>query len=117
MASNFTFLESEWPRATRGCRCDRGQHLHRALRTAAFYAGTLLEKMVKWMYAHDNYLEMPDQDNLASMIHGPNAFKDKLTPGLFHLRAFDLETLGNSAVHWETKINTMDSAERHQVPA
>ena len=39
-----------------------------------------LEKLVKWMYAHDSYLRMPYQDNLAALIHEPT-FKDTIAPG------------------------------------
>ena len=63
--------------------------------------------MVKWMFAHDNYLEMPYQDNLAAMIHAPT-FKDSLKPGLFNYVRL-IWKLGNSAVHSEMKINTMDA--------
>jgi len=106
MASNFDFLHSEWPALHEDAVATEA-NVFTAPRTSAFYARRTLEKMVKWMYAHDNYLVMPYQDNLASMIHAPT-FKDSLKPGLFNYVRL-IWKLGNSAVHSEMKINTMDA--------
>jgi type I restriction enzyme, R subunit len=65
-----------------------------------------MERSVKWLYAHDSYLKMPYQDNLAALIHEPT-FKDTLAPGLFN-QVRMIHKLGNMAVHSDTGINAQD---------
>ena len=105
MASNFTFLQPTWT----SLQDDAGQTEKNAItapRTCAFYARRTLERMVKWMYAHDSSLKMPYRDSLAAMIHEPT-FQKALAPGLWN-QVRMLHKLGNLAVHSEARINETD---------
>lgn len=104
--SNFNFLTVDWPALHEDAEaCET--NVFTAPRTTAFYARRTLEKMTKWLYAHDSYLSMPYQDNLAALIHEPT-FKDTLAPGLFpHVKL--IHKLGNLAVHSDTPINSQDA--------
>ena len=104
--SNFAFLAEEWAALHEDAAAAESS-IHSAPRTTAFYARRTLEKMAKWLYAHDSYLRMPYQDNLAALIH-EQTFKDTLAPGLFpHVKL--IHKLGNLAVHSDTKINSTDA--------
>ena len=106
MISNFTFLDAEWPLLAEDAYAAES-NIHSAPRTCAFYCRRALEKMAKWLYAHDSYLRMPYQDNLAALIH-EQTFKDTLAPGLFnHVRL--IHKLGNLAVHSDTNVNSTDA--------
>jgi type I restriction enzyme R subunit len=105
MPSNFDFLQPDWASLHEDA-VQTEQNAATAPRTCAFYARRTLERMVKWMYAHDSYLKMPYQDNLAAMIH-EQTFKDTLAPGLFNQIRM-IHKLGNMAVHSETHINAKD---------
>ena len=106
MASNFTFLSDQWPALHEDAAATEA-NIYSAPRTCAFYARRTLEKVTQWMYAHDNYLEMPYQETLAAMIYAPK-FKDTLAPGIHnHVRL--IHKLGNLAVHTDTKINAHDA--------
>jgi len=105
MPSNFDFLQIDWPDLH-----EDAVHTERdafaAPRTCAFYARRTLERAVKWLYAHDSYLRMPYQDNLAALIH-EQTFKDTLAPGLFNSVRM-IHKIGNLAVHSDTNINPQD---------
>jgi type I restriction enzyme R subunit len=103
MPSNFTFLADQWPALHEDATATEA-NIYTAPRTCAFYARRTLEKMTKWIYAHDSYLRMPYQDNLAALIHEPT-FKDTLAPGLFP----DVKLIHNLAVHSDTNINAHDA--------
>ena len=70
--------------------------------TCAILCRRALEQAVKWLYSIEPYLEIPYQDNLASLIH-EKTFKDILDPHLFPLIRF-IWKLGNSAVHTSNQI-------------
>ena len=70
--------------------------------TCAILCRRALEQAVKWLYSIESYLEIPYQDNLASLIH-EKTFKDILDPHLFPLIRF-IWKLGNSAVHTSNQI-------------
>lgn len=104
--SDFSFLHSEWPALHEDAAATEA-NIYSAPRTCAFYARRTLEKVTQWMYAHDNYLEMPYQATLAAMIYAPK-FKDTLAPGIHnHVRL--IHKLGNLAVHSDTKIKSHDA--------
>jgi type I restriction enzyme R subunit len=105
VTSNFEFLQTEFADLHEDAVQSEANALS-APRTCAFYARRTLERMVKWMYAHDSYLRTPYQDNLAALIHEPT-FKDTLAPGLFN-QVRMIHKLGNLAVHSDTKINAAD---------
>lgn len=104
--SNFTFLSGPWHSLHEDAAATEA-HVYSAPRTCAFYARRTLEKMTKWMYAHDSYLRMPYQDNLAALIHEPT-FKSTLAPGVFNQVRL-IHKLGNLAIHSDSNINTHDA--------
>ena len=55
MGSNFAFLQPAWS-ILYGDAVDTERNAVAAPRTCAFYAWRSLERMVKWMYAHDSGL-------------------------------------------------------------
>ena len=50
--------------------------------TTAILARRALELAVKWVYSYDDYLTVPYNDGISSLIHDIN-FKDILDPKLF----------------------------------
>ncbi len=105
MPSNFDFLQPNWNHLHEDA-VQAERHALTAPRTSAFYCRRTMERAVKWLYAHDSYLNMPYQDNLAAMIH-EQTFKDTLAPGLFN-QVRMIHKLGNMAVHSDTSINAQD---------
>ena len=113
MSSNFAFLSSEWP-ALHDDAAATEANIFTAPRTSEFYARRTMEKMVKWMFAHDNYLEMTCQDNLAAMIHAPT-FKDSLKTRQL-TSATDLENRQLRGTQRDEDQHD-GRAELHQMPA
>ena len=69
-ASNFHWLEAEWPDLFESAA--KAEALaHADARTACFHARRGLEVMVHWLYKHDAALRLPYQDNLSALIHEP----------------------------------------------
>ena len=71
-ASNFAFLQTEWP-AVYEAASRAEAAVHPDPRTACFYARRALELTVAWLYKHDSSLKLPYQDNLSALIHEPKA--------------------------------------------
>jgi len=106
MATNFSFLESNWPKLL-----DDAQQVEvnvmASPRTAVFYSRRVLERAVLWMFEHDSYLQMPYQKNLSAMIHEPT-FTETLSPGLFHQIRL-IQKSGNLAVHSNSKVTQYEA--------
>ncbi|ARP54248.1 type III restriction protein [Alcaligenes faecalis] len=104
--SNFTFLQPEWSvvfesasKAERMVNADP--------RTACFYARRTLEITVAWMFAHDDTLKAPYQDNLSAFINEPT-FRNLVGSALY-TKARLIKDLGNLAVHGTKKIAPSDA--------
>jgi hypothetical protein len=69
---------------------------------AAFAARKALELAVKWVYAHDTEMQMPERDNLMSLLHAPT-FRDALDPAIWEKLPL-IARLGNVAAHTERSI-------------
>ncbi len=106
MASNFDFLRPGFAQLhDDALQAERSAVL--APRTCAFYCRRTMERAIKWLYAHDGYLQAPYQENLAALLH-EQTFKEILPPGLFNQLRM-IHKLGNLAVHSETGINKSDA--------
>lgn len=105
MASNFRFL-AHFPEL-REHAAHAESLVHTAPRASCFYTRFTLEQAVQWLYGNDAYLQLPNDNSLAALIH-EQTFKDNLKPGLFpKIRA--IHKMGNIAVHDATPISTNDA--------
>ncbi len=106
MASNFDFLDKEF-QIFREDAILTEQHAFTAPRTCAFYARRALEKTVKWLYAHDNSLHLPYQDNLAALIHEPT-FQKLVAPSRLFTQIKLIQKIGNQAVHSDMRLRQIE---------
>lgn len=104
--SNFAFLQPEWAVLFESATKAEGA-ANTDARAACFYARRTLELAVAWMYAHDNSLRTPYQDNLSAFIHEPT-FKSTVGEPLF-IKARLIKDLGNLAVHSAKKMSPVDA--------
>ena len=70
--------------------------------TTAILSRRALELAVKWIYAFDNDLVLPYQDNISSLIHD-DSFKELININLFPMIKYVIK-LGNVAVHTNATI-------------
>ena len=106
MPSNFTFLRTPFPQLfDHAAQAER--LIFTAPRASCFYARFALEQLVHWLYAHDPYLQLPQDTNLAALIHEPT-FKDNRKPGLFD-KIRIIHKVGNTAVHDANLITNSDA--------
>jgi hypothetical protein len=68
-----------------------------------------LEKVVKWLYAHDSSLRLPYQDNLAALIHEPT-FQRLVAPSLFNQIRL-IHKIGNQAVHTDMRLKQIEGVQ------
>jgi type I restriction enzyme R subunit len=105
-ASNFGFLQVEWPQLF-----GEGQKAEALVvpdpRTACFYARRTLELAVTWLYKSDSALKLPYQDNLSALIHEPS-FKAAVGQKIF-VKAKLIKDLGNLAAHSHRPLQQLDS--------
>ncbi len=104
--SNFAFLQPEWPLFYEAAAKAEGL-ANADARASCFYARRTLELAVAWMYAHDQSLRRPYQDNLSAFIHEPS-FKATVGEALF-TKARLIKDLGNLAVHSTRKVAHSDA--------
>ena len=104
--SNFAFLQPEWPLFFEAATKAEGL-ANADARASCFYTRRTLELAVAWMYAHDQSLRRPYQDNLSAFIHEPS-FKSTVGDALF-TKARLIKDLGNLAVHSTRKVNQTDA--------
>ncbi len=114
MASNFTFLQAEWPalyaeahKAERAGLTDP--------RTACFYARRTLELAVVWLFQAEGgqsngvrgKLQMPYKPDLSAFLFEPS-FKVLVGPAL-HAKMDVIRKQGNNAVHSARPITAQDA--------
>ena len=110
MASNFSFLQAEWPalyaEATRAEQAALADP-----RTACFYARRTLELAVAWLFQAEGgragKLQMPYKPDLSAYLFEPS-FKVLVGPGL-HAKMDVIRKQGNNAVHSARPITTQDA--------
>ncbi len=106
--SHFAFLESEWPELAAEARKAEA-FAYPDPRTACFYARRVLELAVYWLYKNDSDLKLPYQDNLAALIAEPSFHKT--VGGSLAAKANVIKTLGNIAVHRQTRVKDTDAVQ------
>jgi len=102
--TNFGFLtnNSQYESFANAC-LEAEKSLQVSPATCAILSRRALELAVKWMYSFDDELQLPYQENLATLIH-ERTFRDVIDNDLFpHLRY--IWKLGNVAVHTNSNIS------------
>jgi type I restriction enzyme R subunit len=110
MASNFSFLQTEWPalfsesqRAEQSALTDP--------RTACFYARRTLELALVWLFQAEGgrggKLQMPYKSDLSAFLFEPS-FKVMTGPAL-HAKMDVIRKQGNNAVHSMRPITALDA--------
>ncbi|MDD2883158.1 MAG: DEAD/DEAH box helicase family protein [Rhodoferax sp.] len=110
MASNFTFLQAEWP-----ALCAEAAKAEQAAltdpRTACFYARRTLELAVVWLYQAEGgrggKLQTPYKTDLSAFLFEPS-FKVLVGPAL-HAKMDVVRKQGNNAVHSARPITAADA--------
>jgi type I restriction enzyme, R subunit len=110
MASNFTFLQAEWP----ALYAEAAKAEQAALtdpRTACFYARRTLELAVVWLFQAEGgrggRLQMPYKPDLSAFLFEPS-FKVLVGPAL-HAKMDVVRKQGNNAVHSARPISAVDA--------
>lgn len=110
MASNFAFLQAEWP----ALYAEATKAEHATLtdpRTACFYARRTLELAVVWLFqaegGRSGRLQMPYKPDLSAFLFEPS-FKVLVGPAL-HAKMDVVRKQGNNAVHSARPITTVDA--------
>ena len=110
MASNFSFLQAEWP----ALYAEAGKAEQAALtdpRTACFYARRTLELAVVWLFQAEGgrggKLQMPYKPDLSAYLFEPS-FKVLVGPAL-HAKMDVVRKQGNNAVHSARPITAQDA--------
>ena len=110
MASNFSFLQSEWPALyTEATKAEQAALTDP--RTACFYARRTLELAVVWLFQAEGgrtgRLQMPYKPDLSAFLFEPS-FKVLVGPAL-HAKMDVVRRLGNNAVHSARPITALDA--------
>jgi type I restriction enzyme R subunit len=110
MASNFSFLQAEWP-ALYAEATKAEQAALTDPRTACFYARRTLELAVVWLFQAEGgrggKLQMPYKPDLSAFLFEPS-FKVLVGPAL-HAKMDVLRKQGNNAVHSARPISAADA--------
>lgn len=106
MTSNFSFLQQEFePLLHTAQRAE--QHVHTDPMYCAILCRKSLEEFVKWLYDHDEDLEIPPDTSLNSLMH-EQSFKHLVPPSLF--RNINLvRKIGNNAIHTNQRTEKRDA--------
>jgi len=110
MASNFAFLQAEWPALyAEGLRAEQAALTDP--RTACFYARRTLELAVVWLFQAEGgrggRLQMPYKPDLSAFLFEPS-FKVLVGPAL-HAKMDVVRKQGNNAVHSARPITAADA--------
>ena len=102
--SNFEFLEKE---ESFKIFADAAKEAEKSLAitnvTCVIMCRRALELSVKWLYANDNELEIPYQNNLSSLVYDSN-FKNIVDNDIFNEIIYIIK-LGNFSVHSNKKVS------------
>ena len=110
MASNFSFLQGEWPALfTEATKAEQAALTDP--RTACFYARRTLELAVVWLFqaegGRSGRLQMPYKPDLSAFLFEPS-FKVLVGPAL-HAKMDVVRKQGNNAVHSARPITAADA--------
>lgn len=105
--SNFSFiLSTDWEELAQVPH-EAEQNVYSAPLYCAMLCRKSLEEWVRWMYEHDEDLELPYDTTLNSLMHN-QSFKDIVAPSQFQQINL-IRKLGNAAVHTTAKIKTQEA--------
>ncbi|MFT8341675.1 MAG: DEAD/DEAH box helicase family protein [Clostridium beijerinckii] len=104
MCSNFEFLKfkKEFESFSNAC-IEAEKSIVVSPATTAILSRRALELTVKWVYIHDDELNLPYQDQISSLIHN-NSFVELIDSEMLPMLKFVIK-LGNVAVHTNSNIN------------
>lgn len=106
MTSNFTFLQQEFESLLHTAQRAE-QHVHTDPMYCAILCRKSLEEFIKWLYDHDEDLEIPPDTTLNSLMH-EQSFKNLVPPALF--RNINLvRKIGNNAIHTNQRTEKRDA--------
>lgn len=104
--SNFAFVAESWPQLHEAAARSESLVMDDP-RGACFYARRALELAVRWLYEHDDSLELPYDDSLSALLHEPT-FRNGIGPARF-AKARLIKDIGNQAVHSHKPIRQYDA--------
>lgn len=104
--SNFSFLTDEWNNLGKAA-LKAELSVNFDPRAACFHARRTLELAVQWIYANDNSVRRPYDDQLNALIH-ETTFRRLLSNDLF-LKVRTIKDIGNLAVHSSKPITVNDA--------
>ena len=106
MASNFSFLQAEWPDL-----CEEAVRAERLgvadPRASCFYARRTLELTLAWLYEADDSLQMPYREDLAAMIAEPTVVR--VAGPAIRAKMDVIRRQGNAAVHRKAPVTPHDA--------
>ena len=104
MCTNFEFLKfkKEFSSFSNAC-IEAEKSIVVSPATTAILSRRALELAVKWVYAHDDDLNLPYQDQISSLIHN-NSFVELIDSEMLPMLKYVIK-LGNVAVHTSSNIN------------
>ena len=104
--SNFNFIPFQWLSLAKAPQ-EAEKHVYGAPLYSAMLCRKSLEEWVRWMYEHDEDLQLPYDTSLSSLIH-EQGFKNVVAPTQFGQINL-IRKLGNSAVHTNAKIKSVEA--------
>lgn len=104
--TNFNFLKNEWFSIYELAE-KAEENVYSDPRTACFYARLTLENAINWLYKNDEYLKLPYDTSLNSLLH-EETFKQNLDPKLFPKLKI-IQKTGNIAAHSIKPLTERDS--------
>jgi type I restriction enzyme, R subunit len=105
MNSNFSTLPQQW-QALAQTALEAEQEVFRAPMYSAMLCRKSLEEWIRWIYQHDDALELPYDTSLNNLLHQQD-FKDLVAPTFF-TQLNTIRKIGNNAVHSSKKINVIE---------
>ncbi len=106
MASNFSFLQHEFLHLGNDM-LKAEQYVYTDPMYCAILCRKSLEKLVKWLYDHDEDLELPYDTTLNSLMHEPS-FKNVIPSRMFR-EINIIRKVGNNAAHGSQKTSDRES--------
>lgn len=110
MPSNVDFLKKfpQW-KTVHEAAVEAETHVFSKPRTSLFYSRVTLERAVRWLYQHDEYLRYPKKEKpmLGDLIY-ERTFQENLSPGMFEPLKLIVK-LGNLAVHDDRPMTSKES--------
>jgi type I restriction enzyme R subunit len=107
MASNFGFLQPEWPQIYESA-AKAESFVFPDPGTACIHARRTLELIMQWVFKSDSSLHPPYQQNLSALVHEPTFVQ--VAGQAVQAKARLIVQLGNNAAHASSRAVTTDNA-------